>query len=464
MDLREQFNGKIAAAKAAVEAGNLDEARKLRTEADSLKGLMDEAKNLDALVKTAPEPMRPPLPGAGDGVTAPTKDAGNPASKAAYAMRFHDIDDAVKAILIDLHGADYAGMYWGQKAAFAHYLRQGESRLNANEVGLLRQVVMTPTMIKDALMQGYDSVGELKTVMIEGADTLGGYLVPGDFQATVVSRLPGMTVVRGRANVAGTSRDVVEMPMATGGDSQYRSAVRVTWVAETPASGAAATNATFGLVKIPIHTAMAEVSLSRNVVEDAAFDVAGYLAEQFADAAAIDEDNQFLTGDGNGRPRGILPSSSNALSLTEVVTGDADELLWDGLVELSYAIDAQYRQRAAWIAAKSTYLAIAQLKDSGGQYLWREVYGNNVAGQPLTLLGYPVLEQESMPTVAAGYYPIIFGDLNGYYIRDRVGMTVERYLDSATASINQIKFIMRRRLGGQPVETWRLAVQKVAAS
>jgi HK97 family phage major capsid protein len=255
----------------------------------------------------------------------------------------------------------------------------------------------------------------------------------------------------------GTSRDKVEIPVATGGDGQYTSAVRVTWVDETPTAGASETNLTFGMESVPVHTVMAETPLSRNLIEDAAFNIEGYLTEKFAEASAVDEDNRFLTGDANGKPQGILPDSGNSLSLTEAVSGAASTLTWDGLLTLVYSIDGQYRANANLIAEKATYLAIRKLKDGEGQYLWQP---DNQAGQPTRLLGYPTLEQEAMPSITTNTYPIIFGDLRGYTIVDRIGMSVERYLDSSTARTNTVYYVMRRRLGGQVTEPWRFCVQK----
>ena len=80
------------------------------------------------------------------------------------------------------------------------------------------------------------------------------------------------------------------------------------------------------------------------------------------------------------------------------------------------------------------------------------------------MLGYPVLEQETMPDPDTGSnYPIIFGDPAGYTIVDRVGMSVERYLDSSTARENKVLYVMRRRLGGQVTRDWAFGVQKVSA-
>jgi len=278
--------------------------------------------------------------------------------------------------------------------------------------------------------------------------------------------MKGQTIMRGRAAVDQTSRDMVEIPVSTGGDDQYTSAVRVTWVDETPVAGQSATNLTFGLESIPIHTVMAESALGRNMLEDAAFDVEGYLTRKFAEASAIDEDNKFLVGVGAGTPQGILPGGTNALGLTEVVSGAAADVTWDGLINLMYAVPSQYRNKAVWIAERATYRNIAKLRTSTtGEYLWQPFqFVGGAEFVPPRLMGAATLEQEGMPSIAANTYPIIYGDPGAYQIFDRVGMTVERYLDSATARTNTIIYVMRRRLGAQVLEPWRLAVQKVSAS
>jgi HK97 family phage major capsid protein len=333
--------------------------------------------------------------------------------------------------------------------------------------GESREHMFSERDVAAAIKSGQD-VWELKTTMVEGQDTLGGYAVPAEFRADVIMRMAGMTVVRQNgARIVQTSRDKVEMPKVTGGGSQYRGAVRVTWVDETPAAAStSATNMTFGLESIPVHTCMANTDLSRNLVEDAAFNIVDYLTQEFASALAIDEDNNFLVGDGAGKPSGILRDSGiGALTTTyQVVTGSASAVTWDGLVSLTWGLDAQYRQNAKFIAERATYEDIALLQDGNGQYYWRQVYGDNVStgggGTVLKLLGYPVLEQEGMPSVGSDTFPIIFGDLYGYVIADRIGLSVERYIDGTLAATNQVRYLLRRRLGGQVVEPWRFRAQK----
>lgn len=281
----------------------------------------------------------------------------------------------------------------------------------------------------------------------------------------VIEQLAQLTIIRSRATVMNTSRDRVEMPEATGGNGRYTSPVRVTWVDETPTIGQITPNyVTFGLRGINVHTAMAEAPLSRNFLDDLAFDIEGYLSQKLAESVSLDEDEQFVRGNGIGKPRGILPNSTNGMALTEVVSGAGSTLTWNGLIALTYGIPAQYRQEGVWLANRNTYLAIAKMQDAtSGNYLWQAYqFDGGEAGRTRTLLGYPIIENELMPDIAAGAYPIVFGDLGAYTIVDRLGMTVERFIGAQEARQNLVYFTMRRRLGGECVETWKLATQKVS--
>jgi len=469
-ELFAQAKEKLIAAKTLLQADtpDMEQIGALQSDAKALKERAEAMKAVAGELEAIATPDRPAdLPTGGEEPPDPaTKSNGkDEAVKAILALRFGETGEGIKAVLAELHGPDYEGKRYRQTVAFNRYLRGGREVLTRDQTDLLGEVILTPEYAIEAIKSGQDLAG-IKTVMVEARNELGGYTAPVDWQASVIQRLKGLVVMRGKATGMQTSRDSAEYPTATGGDAQYTSAIRETMVPETPSSSAADTNLTWGQEKIPIHTAMAVARLSRNWLEDSAVNVAGFLAEKFAEAGAINEDNQFLTGDGNGRAQGLLPSSANDLSLTEAVTTNADYMKWDGLINLVYAPNSQYRGRCIFIAEKNTYRDIAKLKDSNGQYLWRDRFGNNVSegGGPTRLMTYETYEQEAMPTVTAGAFVMLFGDPTGYLIADRIGMTVERYLDSSTAEINQVTFIMRRRFGGQCVESWKWAVQKVAAS
>jgi HK97 family phage major capsid protein len=292
-------------------------------------------------------------------------------------------------------------------------------------------------------------------------------LVPEDYRAEVIKRLMGLTVFRQYARVITTVRDAVEWPKLEGGGAQYTSAVRVTWVDEIPSSATVAeTNPTWGMLRVPVHTVMARTDISRNLLEDSAFNLLDVMADLFAEAMAIDEDNQFATGRGGGVPRGILAKGTTTEPAPEtgvaaVASGEASTLTPDGIKDLYYNLHSQYRGNAVFVGARTTHRDIRKLKDGESRYLWEDSIQR---GEPPLLLGAPFYETESVPTVGANKYPLIWGDLRGYLIADRVGMSIERVTDTTTVGTNKVALFARRRLGGQVIEPWRLHAQKVATS
>lgn len=444
------------------------------TEAEGFETRAASAKKIEERKAALATPQRPPLP-TGDPVPdmkSAVNEGGEPDPtapfrEAAYVLRFGTGDvpnePAVKSVLNDLYGKDYEQKRYDQQRGFNTYLRVGDRGLDYKAAQLLKTPLVTPAEAKALVLMGLD-VPEMKSTMVESIGNLGGYVVPGDFSANVIQRLPGMTVVRGNADTLQTSRDMITLPVDKGGNDQYTSNIRETWVSETPASSASETNLLFSMKDIPIHTAMGSVPISKNLVEDAAFDIPAHLVNKFAEAAAINEDNTFLTGDGVGKPQGILPGGANTHSISEVISGHATLLNdFDALVAMTFELAPQYLANAKWIGERATFKAIAQLVDSDGAYHWRETRGDNVTGQKRVLLGHDVLMQESLPTIGANTYPLLFGDLGAYTLIDRIGMTVERYDDSTTAKTNSVEYVMRRRLGGQLLQPYRFVVLKISA-
>jgi HK97 family phage major capsid protein len=384
--------------------------------------------------------------------------------KAVYVTKYGEADVATKAILTDLYGANYEEKRDQQMKAFVRYIRTGH--VNAQDESLLKTLIYLPEHIKEDIASQTDYSTIKASTLQEAVNELGGFLVPEDYRNEIIKRLMADTVVRRMARVVTTNRDAAEWPKLEGGNNQYTSGVRVTWVDELPASATVSqTNPEFGMLRVPVHTVMARTDISRNQLEDSAFNMLSIIADLFSEASVIDEDTQFLTGTGGGRPFGILGNRSGAeetpaTGITVANSGAAAALTSDGLFDLVYSLPAQYRGKAVIIGARTTHRDLRKLKDGESRYLWQD---SLQAGQPATLLGYPVYENESMPTVGANKHALIYGNLMGYLIVDRVGMTIERVQDTTTVGGNKVALFMRRRLGGQVIEPWRFAVQKVAA-
>jgi HK97 family phage major capsid protein len=145
----------------------------------------------------------------------------------------------------------------------------------------------------------------------------------------------------------------------------------------------------------------------------------------------------------------------------EAVSGNASALTADGLITLVHSIKSDYIRNGTFVFNRSTLSDIRKLKDTAGQYIFQQ--GMMLSGSmSSTILGHPYVEATDMPDVAANAYPIAFGDFNrGYMIVDRVALAVLR--DPFTqATTGNVRYIARRRVGGQVVQAEALVKQKVS--
>ena len=378
------------------------------------------------------------------------------AMKSVNILRFGKLDDDQEAVMREVYGGDYRDLISSQGKAFKTYIRKGERGLDRDADAILHRQFWGIRDVTDLLQSGM-TVAEIKATMVEGVDVLGGYAVPPQTGANIIQRLRGLTVMRGGgALIVQTTSNMIQWLKITGGGTQYVSGMRGAWGTEiqTPA----AKNFTFGLLQIPVDVYTYKVPLSVSLVEDAS-NVVTILESQIADTLAIDEDVAFLTGDGANKPRGILQGTANGDSITEAVSGVADNLSWMGLNTLRRAVASQYRAvgRASLIGNGATGAVIESLVDGMSRPYVDELVSGETKIKSATWR-----ESEAMPDVSASAYPLIYGDLSGYAIVERLGLSIQRYNDSYTG-INVIEFHVRRRIGGHVVESWKLAVQKVSA-
>lgn len=212
----------------------------------------------------------------------------------------------------------------------------------------------------------------------------------------------------------------------------------------TEASARTASEPGFGQTEITAYELATYVDVSTSLVEDAAVDLGAVITQDLAEKFAATEGQAFVTGDGNNKPEGILTHAD----VGSVANGHASNLQVDGLLSLFHSLPAQYRNRGAWMMNAATIGAVRKLKDTNGDYLWRESISE---ANPATILGRPVVEAVDMPDIAAGETPIIFGDFaSAYRIVQRVGLQVLRDPYSVAAQ-GLVRFHARSRVGGRVV-------------
>ncbi len=322
------------------------------------------------------------------------------------------------------------------------------------------------------LRKGVNHLGgaELKT-LLEGDDTAGGFFVSPDIQAEVLKKIATMATFTGMARHLTTGKDVVifrRVNYTT--DDKFTSPVRLTWTGEIPVNDTAAqvTDPVIGQVSIMVNTAMAEMAVSNDLLDDADTDITSFVGQVIAEAYALGEDNAFLNGTGSGQPMGLL-TQVDGNGPKSVVTGTSAALTttadaWTGqrIQNLYYAVPAQYRMNAKWIMNSATLNGVENLVDLNGRPVVQSLLQAGLpTGEPSQIKGKQTMVDEFMPDIGASSYPIAFGDYSGYLVVERVGLSVRR-LGEILARTNEQLFVARRRVGGDVIEAYKMKVLKAS--
>src|SRR5690606_15987777 len=147
------------------------------------------------------------------------------------------------------------------------------------------------------LRKGFRDMGpQDRKTLTAGSDSAGGFLIPEDYHVEIIKKTAVMATIRANARVAQTSRDMAKWPRVTyTTDDQSSSGVRMTWTGESPSSSTVhrVTDPVFGLITVPVHTAMASMPVSNDLLDDAAFDVLGIGSDLLGEAFALGENDAF---------------------------------------------------------------------------------------------------------------------------------------------------------------------------
>ena len=327
-----------------------------------------------------------------------------------------------------------------------------ETMLKRPEMGLTTQSIDENAQVFEKyLRKGKESLDEMELkVLTVSNDTTGGYLAPPEYVQELLKTVTEMSPIRSIARIRSTGQRSVQMPKRT---AQFSAQ----WVAES-GTRSETTGWTVGMEEIPTHEMYALVDISEQDLEDTVFDLEAEMSSEFAEQFAKAEGTAFVSGNSVGRPEGLLTNGS----VGETVSGHASTILADGLISLVHAVKSDYARNGTFVFNRSSLAAIRKLKDTAGQYVFQTGMSLQ-AGVPNTILGYPYVEATDMPDVAANAYPVLFGDFRrAYMIVDRVALSVSR--DPFTqATSGNVRYVARRRVGGQVVQAEAVVKQKVSA-
>ena len=317
------------------------------------------------------------------------------------------------------------------KSAFNSYLRKEERTLSSEEIKAL-------------------SVG---------SDADGGYVVHPDLTGRIVQSVFETSPMRAYAAIQVISTSELEglhdLEEAAAG-----------WVTET---GARAATATPQIAKwtIATHEIYAKPQATQKILDDGEINMEAWLAAKVADKFARVEAAAFVTGSGSGQPKGFLSYTAGTTlpdQIEQIITGvdggfAAAPNGGDVLIDALYGLKQQYRANASWFMNRATMGLTRKLKDSDGAYLWSP---GVAAGQPATLLGYPVASFEDMPDPATGSLSIAVADMReAYQIVDRIGI---RTLRDPYSAKPYVEFYTTKRVGGAVINAEAIKIVKFAVA
>lgn len=311
-----------------------------------------------------------------------------------------------------------------QKATFLKYVRRGET-------GEREMKTLSATTNQD-----------------------GGYLIPQIVVDRIGEDLQAHSPIRRLASVMEISSSSVDLLLDKKG-------AEAGWVGETDERPATNTPEVQKL-NIPVHELYAKPRATQKLLDDAQINVEEWLAQTIALKMAQMENQSFLSGDGDKKPKGIFSYETVSGDIwtwgkLEHVAVAGEDITMNDLINLMSALKPDLVSQACWLMSRSALAEVRKLKGSDGYYLWQPTLGDSFKS---SLFGYPIEIADDMPAYRKreASTPILFGNFKrGYQIVDRSGIYTLR--DPFTAK-PYVEFYTTKRVGGDVVQFEAIKILK----
>ena len=281
-----------------------------------------------------------------------------------------------------------------RSASFEKYLRKGFGALNAEERNILSRGTAT---------------------QVVGTDALGGYGVPQGFSGEVDIALAFTGELERLARAFNTESGNL-VPYPTNNDTAT-DAVLTAEAAESTIQ-----DLTLGVVNLNAYKYTSLVKVSEELMQDAGFDLTGFVIEQLGERIARATNSAFTVGTGSSQPSGIVTGSTlgkTAASATAITSGE--------ILDLIYSVNKAYRNSASFglLMNDSTVAAVRALGLSVTNDF--PVFVPSMAiGEPDRIMGIPVYVNNDILEISTGAKSIICGDMSKFIVRSAGNVVVER--------------------------------------
>lgn len=292
------------------------------------------------------------------------------------------------------------------------------------------------------LKRGLAGLNAEERAQLTSSDTAGGYLVPEGFSGVldVATEFTGQ-VERVAKKLDTASGNPLDYP--TVNDTSNDAAIA------TEGGATSATDMTFGNVAFTSYNYTSLVRVSKQLIDDAGFDLNSFLIEALGERIARATNADFTIGNGTDKPKGIVAESVQG---AEVATSGA--LVAQDVLNLIHSVDPSYRNKPSFgLMCSGTIMAAIQKLGIGSSNDYPIFMPSMTPGQPDKLFGYNVYYNNDMLSdLGAAQKVLIAADFDKYVVRRAGGINLirldERYMDEM-----EVGFLVSARRDGHAVDT-----------
>jgi HK97 family phage major capsid protein len=301
---------------------------------------------------------------------------------------------------------------------------------------------------------------EIKAMYASDATT-GGFFASTDFMDELQAYKLLISPMRKICRVQQTSGEKVQMPALSSDTQAY-------WASEQK-NFLDSQDPTLSMINIPVHELRGLLKISQQNLEDSLFNLEDFIKQRLSMQFAKTEGQSFISGTGNGQPRGFLsyPIKASASypggsagknnvvdAIPYVPSGSANSITADSILNVLMDLKSYYAPTSTWVLTRGTLNQIRLFKDNQQRPLWQPFAAGDL---PSTIYDRPYIEMPDMPEILPGNYCLAIGDFSNYMIVDRITLNMQQ-LNELFAVAGLVGFIARQRVGGDVLlpESFRL--------
>lgn len=255
----------------------------------------------------------------------------------------------------------------------------------------------------------------------EATSTAGGFLVPDEFQSSVIMYDAPQAIVWPRANIFNMTTEKLGMPklsQVSTGTVDHFAGVVFEWTDE--GGEKQETEPNFEFLELIVHELSGYTEITDTLIMDSAINIMNFLTKLFRAAYMWITDKIFFDGDGAKKPLGIITDPST-IKVNRITAGTVK---WTDLINMDTQLPAHFDQNAVWNINKPVWLTLRNERDNNNALLFKE-FADVESGVPRAILGKPVVYSDNKTSAKGSKGDVVLGDFQHYYIGNRMGLRID---------------------------------------